>query len=108
MNLLKRSQENLIAEETAKLFCASSINNVTIKDIANHLGIGEATIYRHYGNKYNLVLSVANYLQSKVYKDYFSFDKLTSGYEQISNFYKSYLNIYKENPKSDYHIKLVK
>ena len=60
MNLFKRAQEEIMAEETAKLFFEKSINTVTIKDIADHIGIGEATIYRHYKNKYNIVLSVAS------------------------------------------------
>ena len=98
MNLFKYAQEVTMAEETTKLFFTKSINSVTIKEIAEHLGIGEATIYRHYKNKFNLVLSVAKYLQNKINKHYFNIDKSLTGYEQLEKFYDSYLEIYKDEP----------
>lgn len=94
MNLFKQAQEITLAEETAKLFFAKSINSVTIKDIADKLGIGEATIYRHYKNKLNIVLLVAQYLQEKIIKQYFNIDENLSGYEQLTKFYNSYLEIF--------------
>lgn len=98
MNLLKQAQELVIVQETTKLFFARSINEVTIKDIANAVGVGEATIYRRYANKYNLVLSVANYLQQDIQKRFFDFNIEGNGYAKVEKFYKSFLNIYKENP----------
>ena len=98
MNLFKNAQEIVMAEETTKLFLEHSINEVTIKDIANHIGVGEATIYRHYKNKYNIVLSVARYLMNKIASQYFNFENGQNGYEKIASFYKSFLNIYKDNP----------
>lgn len=97
MNLFKHAQEIVMAEETTKLFLESSINEVTIKDIANHIGVGEATIYRHYKTKFNIVLSVANYLMNKVFSQYFNFEQGNTGYEKIAEFYRSFLNIYKDN-----------
>lgn len=98
MNLFKHAQEVVMAEETTRLFLQSSINEVTIKDIAKHIGIGEATIYRHYKNKYNIVLSVASYLMSKVFGQFFDSLKGETGYERLESFYLSFLDIYKENP----------
>lgn len=98
MNLFKHAQEIVMAEETTKLFLEKSINEVTIKDIANHIGIGEATIYRHYKNKYNIVLSVANYLMGKISTQFFNLENGNIGYEKIQSFYYSFLNIYKDNP----------
>ena len=97
MNLFKHAQEIVMAEETTKLFLERSINEVTIKDIANHIGVGEATIYRHYKTKFNIVLSVANYLMNKVFSQYFNFEQGNTGYEKIAEFYRSFLNIYKDN-----------
>ncbi len=98
MNLFKHAQEIIMAEETAKLFFEKSINTVTIKDIAEHIGVGEATIYRHYKNKYNIVLSVASYLQNKVTQRYFNIDKNLSGYEQLAKFYHSYVDVFNDDP----------
>lgn len=97
MNLFKHAQEIVMAEETTKLFLEHSINEVTIKDIASHIGVGEATIYRHYKNKYNIVLSVARYLMNKIANQYFNLENGSNGYEKIESFYKSFLNIYKDN-----------
>ena len=98
MNFLRQAQENIIAEETAKLFFAKSIVDVTIRDIALQVEIGEATIYRRFGNKYNLVLVVAKYLQEKVFAQHFNF-KADTGYDYLKKFYESFLNIYKETPE---------
>lgn len=98
MNLFKHAQEIIMAEETAKLFFDKSINAVTIKDIAEHIGVGEATIYRHYKNKYNIVLSVASYLQNKVTERYFNIDKNLNGYQQLEKFYHSYVDVFNDDP----------
>lgn len=98
MNLLKQAQEMAIIKETANLFFARSITEVTIKDIASALGVGEATIYRHYSTKFNLVLMVAKYLQEDVLSQYFSFVNEGNGYSKLAKFYKSFLQIYKEHP----------
>lgn len=98
MNFLKQAEETIIAEETAKLFFAKSIADVTIRDIAIQVGIGEATIYRRFGNKYNLVLIVAKFLQDKVFSQHFDI-KATNGYEYLRRFYEAFINIYKETPE---------
>ena len=98
-NLFQHAQEVVMAEETAKLFLNKSINEVTIKDIATHLGVGEATIYRHFDTKYNIVLSVARYLQTKMLSGYYNLSNCKTGYEKIEKFYKSFLSIYKDNPR---------
>ena len=98
MNLLKQAQELVIIQETADLFFTRSINEVTIKDIANKLGVGEATIYRRYNSKLNLVLLVAKYLQDEVISKYFTFSNEGNGYNKIEKFYKSFLLIFKEHP----------
>ena len=97
MTLLQRAQNLIIAEESAKLFFERSINEVTIKDIATHIGIGEATIYRRYKNKYNIVLLVANYLQEKIISEHFDVSKGNSGFDKLAIFYNSFLDIFKSN-----------
>ena len=98
-NLFQHAQDVVMAEETSKLFLNKSINEVTIKDIANHIGVGEATIYRHFDTKYNIVLGVAQYLQTKILSQYYNVSNCNSGFEKIERFYKSFLFIYKDNPR---------
>ena len=99
MNLFQHAQDIVMAEETAKLFLSKSINEVTIKDIANHIGVGEATIYRHFETKYNIVMGVARYLQTKMLSEFFNLNLYETGFDKIAGFYKSFLLIYKENPR---------
>lgn len=99
MNLFQHAQEVVMAEETAKLFLSKSINEVTIKDIANHIGVGEATIYRHFETKYNIVLGVARYLQTKILSEYYNVSDCKTGFDKISKFYYSFLDVYKDNPR---------
>lgn len=98
MTLFQKAQESFIAEEAAKLFFATSINEVTFKSLAAHLGIGEATLYRRYGTKVNLVLSVASYLQGQVFDQFFPKDTNLSGYQIVEHFYYSFLNIFRNTP----------
>lgn len=99
MNILKHSENAVILEETSKLFFAKSINAITIKDIATHLGIGEATIYRRFSNKFNLVLAVGQHLQDVVIHKYLNIDVNLTGYEQIEKFFNCYLDIFVNEPE---------
>ncbi len=98
MTLFQKAQESFIAEEAAKMFFSSSINEVTFKSLANHLGIGEATLYRRYGTKLNLVISVAQHLQKQVFSQFFPNDNTLNGYQLIEHFYYSFLNIFRDAP----------
>ncbi|MCR4562031.1 MAG: TetR/AcrR family transcriptional regulator [Bacilli bacterium] len=96
----KRDFEQLfVAETSTRLFLSRGINEVTIKDIASKTNIGEATIYRHYETKGNLILLSANYLANKVLKEKFKQGDFPSGLEGIRSFYQTFLDIYLEKPE---------
>ena len=59
MSKLKENTLNFIVLEAKKLFLSSSINDVKMKDIALSVGIGEATLYRYFEAKENIVMQVA-------------------------------------------------
>ena len=48
---LKEAKFNFVVEVATNLFMQKSINDVTIKDIAEKAGVGEATIYRYFSKK---------------------------------------------------------
>ena len=95
---LQEIKENFIIDVAKDLFFNTSIFNVTIKDVAKAAGVGEMTIYRYFSKKQNIVLAVAMKLEKEVF-DYFKLDKAESGYDKISAFYNSYLNLFSTNPK---------
>ena len=93
---LKEIKLNFISEEVIPLFLEKPIADITVKDIAQKVGLGEATIYRYFSKKQNLVKAVALKLQSSVYEKYFDFSAYITGYDKISAFYGGYLRIFKE------------
>lgn len=90
---------NYIIDSTIRLFTEKQISSVTIKDIAEASNVGEATIYRHFQKKQNIVLISCMRLQQEVFNDYFVPAKGKTGYEGIKCFYISYLEIFKNHPE---------
>ena len=102
---LKDVKINFVVDIATHLFMQKSINEVTIKDIAVEAGVGEATIYRYFANKENIVLACVMMLQKDVNEHYFKLDKGNSGYEKIEIFFNSYLDVFKSNPDYFYFIR---
>lgn len=96
---IKEMKMDFIIENALSLFLKDSISAVTIKDIANSIEIGEATIYRYFENKDNLMNLCAHRLEKKVFDEYFSSKENKTGYEMISNFYNNYLTIFMSHPE---------
>ena len=93
-----------IVDVANKLFLERGVRDVTIKDIATEAEIGEATIYRHFLKKQNIVLASALSLKEKVFEGYFDLSKGKTGFEKVEIFYNSYLNIFKSSPEYFYFI----
>lgn len=95
----KDLKANYIISTATKLFLERSVSEVTIKDIADEAGVGEATIYRYFQKKQNIVLASVLKLKQKVNEGYFDLSKGKTGFEKIEIFYKSYLNIFIDSPE---------
>lgn len=95
----KDLKANYIIDIATKLFLERSVSEVTIKDIADEAGVGEATIYRYFLKKQNIVLAAVLKLKQKVNEGYFDLSKGKTGFEKIEIFYKSYLNIFVDSPE---------
>ena len=94
---LKDVKINFLVDMATDLFMARSVNEVTIRDIAVAAQVGEATLYRYFGNKQNIVVHAAMKLQGIVSKDYFKLEKGKTGYEKLVLFYESYYQIFKNH-----------
>ena len=97
MSGIKDTMKKAIARKALGLFLTNSITNVKISDIAKEADVGEATVYRYFSTKQNLVLNSALILASNLYSNYFEHFKGNTGYEKIESFYNFYLEIYKNN-----------
>ena len=58
------AKKNFIVGEALALFLERSIGEVTVHDIALRASVGEATIYRYFSTKLNLVCAAATQLGS--------------------------------------------
>ena len=80
--------------EALGLFLERSIGEVTIHDIAVRASVGEATIYRYFSTKHNLVCAVATKLEKQIYETYFDLSLASNGFEKLTLFYRTYLKIF--------------
>ena len=101
----KDLKANYIVDVATSLFLKQPINDVTIKDIADASNVGEATIYRYFSKKQNIVLASILKLKEKVQESYFNLSKGKTGFEKVEIFYFSYLNIFLDSPSYFYFIK---
>ena len=97
MNKIKDKAKDFIIEEACRLFLEKSISGVTMSDIAKEVGVGDATMYRYFGTKQNVVMAVAVKLAKEVYENYFANQGEKSGYERIKDFFYRYLEIFKSH-----------
>lgn len=102
---LKEAKLNFVVDIATSLFMRKSISDVTIKDIADKAGIGEATIYRYFKRKENIVLACIMKLQEEVNQKYFKLEEGKTGYEKLEIFYNSYLDVFKNSPDYFYFIR---
>ena len=98
MNKIRQKVLDVIIDDACELFLKSSVNDVTISDIAAKSEVGVATVYRYFSTKKNILEKCATKLQSEVYEGYF---KLTgkNGYEKIEKFYYGYSEVFKSHPE---------
>lgn len=100
MSKAKDKRINEVIKKASELFIEKSIEEVTVVDIANSLNIGEASIYRYFGKKENLVYKVAIYLWNEVKAKYFDYQliyKESKGLEQVKQFFNCFIDIYSNN-----------
>lgn len=97
MSKLKENTLSFIVEEAKKLFLSSSINEVKMKDIASYVGIGEATLYRYFETKENIVMRVAVKMAEEIHNEFYLFKADESGFKQIEQFYNVYLEVFQRN-----------
>ena len=91
---LKDAKNNFIIDQALALFLERPINEVTVHDIAARSGVGEATVYRYFSTKQNLVCAVAVKLERQIFETYFDLSQAADGWGKLALFYRSYLKIF--------------
>ena len=98
MNKIKDGKIDLIVKEAVPLFLEKSISDISMNEIAKFVGVGEATLYRYFQKKQNLVIQISAKLADEVFNHYFSLEQKLSGYEQISDSDRN-ANLYQKHEK---------
>lgn len=99
MTLLKKARYDAIVKEAMKLFLEKGIDGVTMADIASHLSIGEASLYRYFGKKQKIIIEVAIKIWEEIYEKLESVSIKSTGYENLESFYGFFLDIFEEHPE---------
>ena len=96
---LKDAKLNFVIDIATELFLERSVSSVTIKDIAKASGLGEATIYRYFSGRGELLVACALKLQERVGSIFIGGADGLSGFERIEKFYIAYLSAFRESPE---------
>lgn len=97
---IKDAKVNFLTDEATKLFLERPIGEVTVKDIARHSGVGEATVYRTFGGRGALVLACAVKLQARACERFFAADRAGgSGFERLAALYGVFSDLLEEMPE---------
>lgn len=99
MNTIAKDKHEALASVAASVFLQRGIEEATIKEIATRLGVGEATIYRHYKTKTRLAILAANYLQQEIMASYFNDIVVGTGICGLRAFYNVFVSVYENNPE---------
>ena len=96
MSKMRELQDEFIAKEALKLFLKSSIAGVTMAMIAKEVGVGEATLYRHFTSKQNIVLKSVLILANNVLEEFKEISEET-GYKELEAFFNIFYDTFKNN-----------
>ena len=96
MSKMRELQDEFIAKEALKLFLKSSIAGVTMAMIAKEVGVGEATLYRHFTTKQNIVLRSVLILANNVLEEFKEISEET-GYKELEAFFNIFYDTFKNN-----------
>lgn len=100
MKSLQQIKFDSVLENIKNIMITKGLDGLTILDIAKEINIGEATIYRYFGNKLNLIIQVGISLWSDIFAELSKREKKASGYESIVSFF----NYFIEGFKSQKHV----
>lgn len=94
MKSLQQAKYDLVLENIKTLFLEEGINTLSIADIAKRIEIGEATIYRYFGSRVNLVIQVGISLWKDIFNTLNSQTERINGYESVAGFFNFFIEGY--------------
>ena len=88
-----------ILESAKKIFARNGFRRTQVEMIADELGIGKGTVYRHFGSKKSLFVAVANYSMQKLVEHIeFRIDYNEALPERMATAIAAHLEFFDANP----------
>ncbi|MBI9009152.1 MAG: TetR/AcrR family transcriptional regulator [Tenericutes bacterium] len=97
MKTLQQAKYDLVLSSIKPLMLENGIVNLKISDIAKEIEVGEATIYRYFGSKTNIVIEVGVSLWEDIFKEINNLKTKETGYASVKGFFNFFLDGYKNN-----------
>ncbi len=91
-------RQQQIVETAIKIIAHKGIQNLTIKNIANDIGISEPALYRHFGSKLEILKGVIEYFKIKMKPALEKLEESTNSLNKIECFISEHLKIISLNP----------
>ena len=92
----KRQQQ--IIEAAIKIIAVNGIQNLTIKTLANKVGVTEPALYRHFDNKLEILKAIISYFQNKMKPAVEKLNRSAKALDKIEKFILEHLRIINSNP----------
>lgn len=92
----KRQQQ--IIEAAIKIIAVNGIQNLTIKTLANKVGVTEPALYRHFDNKLEILKAIISYFQNKMKPAIEKLNRSAKALDKIEKFILEHLKIISSNP----------
>ena len=95
MSFTKR--QNQIVEVAVKLIAEHGIQNLTIKNLSEEIGISEPALYRHFKNKFEILNALIDYFFLKTKPIMEEINSVENPILAIEKFIKGHLEIFYQN-----------
>lgn len=93
------AKRNYVVETATNLVLSRPLSRVTVRDVAQEAGVGEATVYRYFSTKTSLIVACALKLQGEVSQYFLRESKPVDGYTKLVKFYASYVDLFAFRPE---------
>lgn len=99
MGKLEQLKKDFVIDQAMKLFEKDGIAGVTVADIAAACEMGEATIYRYFGKKQNIVLACGIRMADRILNVMNREEENLSGFAQLRRFYGIFPEVFRGQPE---------
>ena len=93
------AKRNYVVDTATKLVLSRPLSRVTVRDVAQEAGVGEATVYRYFSTKTSLIVACALKLQGEVSQYFLRESKPVDGFTKLAKFYASYVDLFAFRPE---------